>query len=145
MYPSFQQPQNTGMGIAPPTDPTKGFESLKDLVRVLVINCNDKVRQFYVSKFVEPSDIKNDLIAFLEDFADLVLNTSEVLRYKKGQVVVKYNDMEKSIEEWCDLADEWIQMKQYENPLNFYDVFRDGVMIYKAYLKALTVGEIFDV
>jgi hypothetical protein len=144
MYPSIQQQQNLS-GVAPPSEPTKGFESLKDLVRVLVINCNDKVRQFYISKLVEPADAKNDLIAFLEDFADLVLNTSEVLRYKKGKEKVKYNDIEHTIDDWCDLADDWIQMKNYEDQLNIHDVFRDGVMIYKAYLKALTKAEIFEV
>jgi hypothetical protein len=125
--------------------PTEGFKSLKDLVRVLVINCNDKVRSFYVTKLVEPADLKTDLINFLEDFADLYLNTSEVLRYKKGTMKVRYNGIEHTINDWCDLADNWLQMQNYGEDVNIYDMFRDGCLIYKAYLRALTEAEIFDV
>ncbi len=141
MYVQPQQQNN----VAPPQEKTDGFKSLKDLVRVLVINCNDKVRQFYVSKLVDPTDLKTDLIAFLEDFADLYLNTGEILRYKKGTLKITYNEKEKTVSEWCDLADSWLQMKEYDDQVAIYDMFRDGTGIYKAYLKCLTVAEFFEV
>lgn len=133
------------MGVAPPMQTTEGLKSLKDLVRLLVINCNDKVRQFYVSKLVEPTDMKNDLIAFLEDFADLYLNTSEVMRFDKGDNKIIYKDQEHTVNEWCDLADSWLQMEKYDEETNIGDMFRDGTMIYKAYLKCLVDAEIFEV
>lgn len=143
MYvPPTSQPQNS---VAPPMQPSEGFKSLKDLVRILVINCNDKVRNFYVTKLIEPTDLKADLINFLEDFADLYLNTSEVLRYKKGTLKVRYNSIEHTVNEWCDLADDWLQMKNYSDNVTIQVMFRDGCMIYKAYLRALTEAEIFDV
>ncbi len=141
----YAPPQIQQAGVAPPMEPTDGFKSLKDLVRVLVISCNDKVRNFYVSRLVEPQDMKNDLVAFLEDFADLFLNTSEILRYKKGSMKVKYNDKEKTVNDWCNLADNWLQMQGYDENTNIYDIFRDGTGIYKIYLKVLTQAELFEV
>lgn len=128
-----------------PEQQTKGFESLKDLVRYMVISCNDRVKQFYVTKLVEPTDLKNDLVNFLEDFADLYLNTGEILRFQKGNEKLEYNKITKTVNEWCDLCDDWLQMQKYDADTPIIDIFRDGTMVYKAYLKCLVVSEMFEV
>lgn len=132
-------------GVTPPSESTEGLKSLKDLIRIYVINCNDKVRQFYVSRLIEPIDLKTDLIGFIEDFADLFLNTSEILRHNHGKDEIEYNNKKKTVNDWCDLADSWLQMEKYDEGTSIQDIFRDGTAIYKVYLKCLVEAEMYEV
>lgn len=132
---------------APPQQPTEGFKDLKDITRELVFICNDRVQEFYVTKISEPKpdELKNDLINFISAFSALFLNTSEIMKYKKGAIKVTSNGNEKTIIEWCALADNWLQLEGYEQEVSVYKIFKHGTIIYKAYLACLVKTELFEV
>ncbi len=143
----YVQPQQQQNNVAPPTEPSEELKSLKDLVRVLVINCNDKACKFLESRIREPVDLTDDFFEFFQSFTTLYLNTSKSLRRKKGTFKIMCNGNEKTVNELCDITYSWIQQRDYVDVdcIGLSDVFRDGTIIFDSYLECLVEAEIFDV
>jgi hypothetical protein len=67
------------------------------------------------------------------------------MKYKKGESDIEYNGQTKKISEWCDLADDWLQLKHYDIDTPIYKIFNNGAEIYKAYQACLVKAELFEV
>jgi hypothetical protein len=142
---------NSGQTLAAsPSQQTEGLKSLKDLVRLLVVGCNERVKNYHISKISEPIDLKEDLIAFVSIFDELFLNTYEPLQnkvYKKGDKFKKMKNkagQDIQVTDLCDKIAAWIDMDYKELP-NLNVIFEDGVGLYTYYVKFLTEAEIYEV
>lgn len=126
-------PQNN---TAPPVNTEK--TDFKEFVRVLVILCNEKIKNYHINRLLDNEDLKTDLIELMDHFDELFLNTKDLIVYSKPQMSLKVSGAKDlSITDLCQLIDKWIKMDGYDVDEPISTIFDDGANLFNYYLNAL--------
>jgi hypothetical protein len=133
----------TPQTVTPPANQDK--TDFKDFVRVLVVLCNEKIKNFHISRLIENADTKEDLIEYMDHFDELFLNTKDLIVYNKPNLAWKIpNKADLTITELCDLVEKWVSMEKYTDNPDIQTIFTDGIDLFNYYLKALISTGIYE-
>jgi hypothetical protein len=134
---------NTPQTVMAPANTDK--TDFKDFARVLVVLCNEKIKNFHISRLTENADTKEDLIEFMDHFDELFLNSRDLVVYNNPKLAWKIpNKPDLTIVELCDYIEKWVSMEQYNVDTNIQVIFKDGIDLFNYYLKALITAGIYE-
>jgi hypothetical protein len=135
---------NTPQQVAmPPANNEK--TDLKEFVRVLVILCNEKIKNFHVNRLQDTDNIKDDLIELIDHFDELFLNTKDLVVYNNKDLKIRLsNDKDISFVELCQLINRWVCLDGYKVDESITTIFNDGADLFGYYLIALIQSKLYE-
>lgn len=140
------QTANTSQPAPQPTN--MQATDFKDFVQVLVVLCNEKIKNFHINRLTESDgEVKNDLIEFMDHFDELFLNTKDLIIYNKPNMTLKVQPPAKdiTIQDLCQLIEKWVCLDGYTIDEPTTTIFGDGASLFNLYLNALINAGLYKV